>query len=333
MFNANPARNKNRLDERRLLLDHFGTVGGVDFDLRGANLPNDRWDWPRFLSERVPSHPGIFIAGDCESMMETLIGATVGELEREALQTAREAGMDILHPGDRAFAESIIAPINGDPFAMEPDQKVAIVSLSVTRRDGSVSTLKPFLVMRRGNMLDPNEDDTLIRLRDRLHSMADAPELGELSDRLEVQTATFHRTLAGLRPSTEPQGLLAGFEIPLAAAEFERALNLAALYGYQQGRAETERKMKAPAHQRLARLAADRSAAAKSAAARTKWQESVIKFAFEECERDPGISGSALARLIIAANNANRFGQLPQVVRLTELVRRWRAEGRLPPRT
>ncbi len=42
MFGANSARNPLRLDEGRLLLDRHGTVGGVKFDLRGADLPRLR---------------------------------------------------------------------------------------------------------------------------------------------------------------------------------------------------------------------------------------------------------------------------------------------------
>ncbi len=307
--------------------------------------PSHLWDWPRFLTQPAPRQPAIFIAGDCESTMETLFGATVGELERQALEDAREKGMTLLFPGDRVSASSVVIDdIGDDPFALEPDQRAALAYLTVTRPSGETKALEPILVLPKGNMLAANVGDTIAQLRERLVSIDDASDLAALGARLQEEKANFERTLNGLRPEKETQGLLGGLEIALALAAFDRLLNLGTYYGFQQGRLEAEQKMKTPALERLTRLAADRLSQVKATATRTKWRDAAIAYAAEECRRDPAISSSALARFILKANSAptensspkensgKRFGDLPKEEHLIELVREWRREGRLPRR-
>ena len=241
-------------EEGQVRRQFHGSIDGVHFDLRHPSLPPAEWSCPRFFTGRSPDHPGYFLGsrpvGDNPSGWWPLEGAeAMQEVIGQAEQSARDQGLEMLYPGDRV---SIAAVAKQQPptwrLAPPPDQEMAVASLQVTRVDGSLEPLRARTFYRRGSTLGGFEEwEVSSHLFDRLRPLVnegdrEAREVFDLSERAERERLALHDFLMERVPSEPLQGLLdPRFHV---AASLDMLFNLAALYGYRQGRLEADRAMK-----------------------------------------------------------------------------------------
>lgn len=252
-------------DESQVRRQFHGSIDGVQFELRHPSLPPAEWSCPRFFTGRSPDHPGYYLGsapvGDNPTDWWPFDSAeAMQEVIDQAEQNARDEGMEMLYPGDRVSIAAVEKVRPPDwRLAPPPDREFAVVTLQVTRAHGATEPLRSRTFYHRGSTLGEVEEwEVSSHLFDRLRPLVnegdgEARAVFELSERAERERHALHDFLMERVPSGPMQGLLdPRFHV---AASLDQLFNLAALYGYRQGRLEADLAMKPLALETLEREA------------------------------------------------------------------------------
>jgi hypothetical protein len=252
----------NKLEEERLSDTFRGTVAGVHFDLRHKLIDPKKWALPRLITERPPGHPGFYVAPD-PSTKNLFRASLAPDLDESLLQAVREKGLDILFAGDRVrvTTATVVDVSNGDPFALAPDRQAAELSLRVTRESGAQERLQPLYIWPRGSKAASYGGDILARLADRIESLERTPPeqseelrglVAEVRDlKWKLESALWESVRA--REDGKDLGLAGNVGAALPTIELRRLVNLATLFGYQQGLAEASHEMRPLAQRSIER--------------------------------------------------------------------------------
>lgn len=260
-----------RIEEAALASNFHGVVGGVQFDFRHPKLtPVSRWKCPPVLTSAPQDHPGFYVVGDLDSAEPTLAGVTLGSLARSGLEVALEKGLDVLFPGDRVVVSAVdlIEVKAAGDLALEFDRQAARLHLEVIRATGDKEPLSRFWMLPRGSMAIAFSDlETMSLLRERTHGLAelDASGIDEvvalLTDIGKLQHEV-NEAVSMREEKLEKKGVVDNWLLFTTDPTFNiyRLVNLAALYGYRQGRLEAEVSMAPLARGKLAQAEQARTA-------------------------------------------------------------------------
>jgi hypothetical protein len=323
--------------QRIMRRDWVGEIAGVKFDFSAPELATDKWSCPFVLSADGWDHAGWYFVGNTSSTSPTLLGFTVGELEIRGREQARESGKIIVGVGDHVYVkETDWLSKATDELEPPVDQEVVSLRMVVRRNGGSEESAGTVSVRRRGVLpTGYAEFGVLDAMAERVEllaaSTAERAEIETLQRRVDVRVEAFETEVRRLNPLLRDSGLLsAQFGAPF---DVTRLVNIAALYGYRLGRAETQQNLKHHAKGKLSRRETDRVGQREAALVRTKWKKVALKLAKEFCRKDRAISNIRLADEIydaLAEGSSKQQFYRPTRDTIREVVAAWRTKGTLP---
>jgi hypothetical protein len=238
--------------------DWVGKIAGVEFDFRTPELSPEKWSCPSVLSADGWDHAGWYFVDDTPNTSPTLLGVTLGDLEKRGRDQARESGKIVVGVGDRVYVKQTDW-LSKATDELEPpvDQEVVSLRMVLRRESGSEESAGAVTVRRRGVLPDGSaEFGVLTALAERVELLAvsktERAEIETLQRRVDVRVEAFEAEVRRLNPILQESGLLsAQFGTPL---DVTRLANIAALFGYMLGRAEAHENLKPYARKKVAEV-------------------------------------------------------------------------------